>query len=167
MKALLEHEIDLGIIEGRTKSSKVSNKLFLTDEVVPVCSSRSPLADNPKLKVRDLKNSPVALRERGSGTLAALKQALAGKGIRISDLKSGVQLSGTEALKNFILADLCIGFLPLRSIEKELLTGSMTRLYVEGLTIKRQFYFIQRHGESNNDIGASFVRFAKAYHNLK
>jgi len=167
LKALLEHEIDLGIIEGRTKSSKVSNKLFLTDEVVPVCSSRSPLADNPKLKVRDLKNSPVALRERGSGTLAALKQALAGKGIRISDLKSGVQLSGTEALKNFILADLCIGFLPLRSIEKELLTGSMTRLYVEGLTIKRQFYFIQRHGESNNDIGASFVRFAKAYHNLK
>ena len=167
LNALLDHEIDLGITEGRSKSSKVTGQLFITDEVIPVCSSRSPLAEKQKMKLRELTSCPVALRERGSGTLAALKQALSGQGLRLSDLRSTVELSGTEALKNFILADVCIGFLPSRSVEKELAAGSLVRLYVEGLKINRQFYFMQRHGEGADDLLAAFVRFAKVFHNLK
>ncbi len=167
LKALLEHEIDLGIIEGKNKSSKVSSQLFLTDEVIPVCSKRSPLATKPIMRIRDLKRYSVALREQGSGTLAALKSALSVHGVRLSDLQSRIQLSGTEALKNFILADECIGFLPMLSVEKELLAGTLVRLHVDGLSIKRQFYFIQRHGDNTSALGALFIRFAKAHHNLK
>ena len=167
LKALLDHEIDLGIIEGKHKQSVVTSQLLLTDEVIPVCSSRSYLSKKVNLKLEEVKKHPIALRERGSGTLAALKHALAGCGIRLSDLTTSVSLGGTEALKNFILADECIGFLPKRSVEKELGSGTLVRLNFDGLTIHRQFYFIQRHGDKSDGLPNAFIKFSKAHYNLK
>ena len=166
LKALLDHEVDLGIIEGKNKSSKVHSDLFLMDEVVPVCSAKSPLAARTGLTVKQLCKIPIALREQGSGTLAALRSALAAHSLRISDLTSTIRLSGTEALKNFIKADECVGFLPLRSVEMELSSGSLVRLQVKGLSIHRQFYFVQRHGDKNVELSAAFIRFAKRQYNL-
>jgi DNA-binding transcriptional LysR family regulator len=166
MKALLDQEIDLGILEGKSKMKGVHTEHFLTDEVVPVCSPRSPLVRSAKLSVKDLPTIPVALRERGSGTLAALKTALADHGLKLTDLKSGIRLGGTEALKNFLLADTCLGFLPLRAVSKELLNGDLIRLSIDKLSITRQFYFVMRQGDHNNRLITTFIRFAKSYYNL-
>jgi Transcriptional regulator len=167
LKALLDHEIDLGIIEGKSKMSQVNSQHFLTDEVVAVCSARSALCKRKKLTSESLKQIPVVLRERGSGTLAAVKFALAGKGIKMSDLKTNIRLGGTEALKNFLLADDSMGFLPVRAVAKELASGDLVRLYIEDLTIIRQFYFIQRHGDENHGLNEAFIKFAKLYYNIK
>jgi DNA-binding transcriptional LysR family regulator len=167
LKALLEHEIDLGIMEGKNKSSVVKSQLFLTDEVVPVCSSSSPLASKPKLRLQEIAKFPVALRERGSGTLAALKYALGIHGIKLSDLNVSVRLGGTEALKNFVTADDCIGFLPLKSVAKELEVGNLVRIQIDDLSISRQFYFVQRHGEESAGLSSAFIKLAKAHYNLK
>ncbi len=167
LKALMDREIDLGIMEGKNKLSIVNSQLFLTDEVIPVCSSSSILAKRPRLRIEDIIKQPIALRERGSGTLAAIKYALAVHGIKLSDLDVSVRLSGTEALKNFVLADECIGFLPMRSVVKELDHGSLVRLYIEGVSITRQFYFIQRHGDKNDGLSNAFIKFSKTHYNLK
>lgn len=166
LKALLDHEVDLGIIEGKSKSSRVHSELFLSDEVVPVCSARSAVATQGVLTTAQLRKFPVALREEGSGTLAALRAALLTHKIKLSELRSSIRLSGTEALKNFIKADECIGFLPLRSVEVELASGSLIRLQVKGLTIRRQFYFVQRHGDKTAELSLTFIRFARQHYNL-
>jgi len=72
MKALLDNEIDLGIVEGKGKMNRVNTEPFLTDEVIPVCSARSSLAKKIKFPIKDLKTIPVVLRERGSGTLTVV-----------------------------------------------------------------------------------------------
>lgn len=167
LKALLDKEIDLGIMEGAKKMNHVKSQFFLTDEVIPVCSALSPLAKKNRLRVEELKDIPIALRERGSGTLGALKLALAGKGLKMSRLKIAMRLGGTEALKNFLLADDCLGFLPARAVAKELASGDLCRIYVDDLTIIRQFYFIQRHGDENHGLNASFIKLAKSHYNIK
>jgi DNA-binding transcriptional LysR family regulator len=167
LKALHDHEIDLGIVEGKSKMSGVSSQLFMTDEVIPVCSSKSPLAQKMKLEIDEVKSISVALRERGSGTLSAVKQALGMHGIKLSDLKTSMRLGGTEALKNFILADESLGFLPMCTVLKELASGDLVRLYIDGLTIIRQFYFVQRHGHENSGLNDAFIKFAKGYYNIK
>jgi DNA-binding transcriptional LysR family regulator len=168
LQALLDNQIDVGIMEGRNKIASVKSQPFLTDDVVAVCSARSPYAKGARLSIKELKNLPVALRERGSGTLAALRSALQQHQMKLSDLHVSVRLGGTEALKNFIVADICIGFLPMRSVARELETGDLVRVYIDGLSISRQFYFIQRHGEGETDgLSNAFVRYAKAHFNLK
>ena len=54
----------------------VSSQLFISDEIIPVCSAHSYLAEKLNYSIKELKDIPVALLERGSGTLAALANAL-------------------------------------------------------------------------------------------
>lgn len=104
---------------------------------------------------------PVAIRERGSGTLEALKKGLLKSRIRLNDLNIKVRLGGTEALKNFLLESACVGFLSTRSIAKELQHGELTILHFDGLKIDRSFYFIQRKGETS-DLNKRFIKMARA-----
>ncbi|MBI1767680.1 MAG: LysR family transcriptional regulator [Bacteroidetes bacterium] len=166
LKALLDHEIDLGIVEGKNKMAHVHSQPFLTDEVIPVCSNRSYLAKKGKISIEEIKSIPIVLRERGSGTLSTVKQALSNHKIKLSDLKISMRLGGTEALKNFVLADESLGFLPMRAVAKEIASGDLVRVYIEGLTAVRQFYFVQRQGE-NDGLNNAFIKFAKNYYNIK
>lgn len=167
LNALLENEIDLGIIEGKKKITSVKYQSFLKDEVIAVCSSKSPLAINKKVHIEELKDIPVALRERGSGTLSALTEALAKHKFKISDFNTKIILGGTEALKNFLLDDNCLGFLPLRSVKKELKYGELVKVNVPKLAIAREFSFIQRQGSETDKLNSLFIKFALSQYNKK
>lgn len=161
LQALLNGDIDTGIVEGIKKVNSINYQYFMTDEVVAVCSSSSPIAQRPVLALAELKKVPIALREQGSGTLAALKANLQQQGVKLSELQVGIRLGGTEALKNFLKEDECLGFLPRRAILKELRDGELTAIKIEHLHITRDFYFIQRRGEENDGLGRAFIRYAK------
>lgn len=163
LKALLEHEIDLGIIEGIHKVSNVTYTPLFTDAVIAVCSGRNPL-HRQQLQVADLRRIPVALRETGSGTLAVLEQALSAHGIRLLDLPVKVRLGGTEALKNFVRVDTCLAFLPRQSVMKELAAGELVEVPIQGLELVRHFDFVQRKGTENNMPYKTFVQFARRYY---
>lgn len=160
LKALLEHEIDLGISEGLTKVSNVTYTPFMTDEVIGVCSSQSPLAGKT-LQLKDLYELPLALREHGSGTLESLEDALRRKGVKLSNLPVKIRLGGTEALKNFVRADTCLSFLPRPAVHKELQSGELVEVPVSGLQVKRSFYFLQRKGTESDVLQKKFIRFIK------
>ncbi len=161
LKALLSRDIDLGIIEGSKSYNEVEYSPFLVDEIIPVCSSFSPLRDQSPLTVDQIKTIPIVLREYGSGTLATLTQSLVKHHLKIADLKVKVRLGGTEALKNFLLQDTCLGFLPKRSVKKEIDAKELYEVKIEGLKMERYFSFIQRHGEENHKLRIIFTRFAQ------
>lgn len=163
LKALLEHEIDLGIIEGIHKVSNVTYTPLLTDEVVAVCSARSPLRKQ-QLVARDLLQVPVALREIGSGTLAVLEEALATHRIKLAHLPVKVRLGGTEALKNFVRVDTCLAFLPRQAVTKELASGELYEVPIADLNLVRHFDFVQRKGTENNMPYKTFVQFARRHY---
>jgi DNA-binding transcriptional LysR family regulator len=165
VKALLNQDIDVGIVEGKKKISSILYQFFTTDEVVAVCSAKSPIAKRQSLTIQELRNLPVALREQGSGTLEALRYVLQKHKIKLSELKVGVRLAGTEALKNFLREDYCLGFLPRRSVLRELQDGELVSIRIEKLQIERDFYFIQRQGSENDGLNKAFIRFARMYYN--
>jgi DNA-binding transcriptional LysR family regulator len=159
LNALLNHEVDVGIIEVDNKITTVSYKPFMSDEVIPVCSAKSPLAGK-SLTLKQLVKTPLALRERGSGTLNALLRALGELHIKPADLSVKIRLGGTEALKNFLLADQCLGFLPRPSILRELREGDLVEVPIEGLKITRDFFFIRRKGTEDYGLTSNFIDYA-------
>ncbi|MEO6930269.1 MAG: LysR substrate-binding domain-containing protein [Chitinophagaceae bacterium] len=165
VNALLEQDIDVGIVEGRKKISSLNYIPFMSDEVIAVCSAKSAIARKGNISLQELKNQPVALREQGSGTLEALKIGLAKSAIKLSDLRVGIRLAGTEALKNFLKEDFCLGFLPKRSVLRELETGELVGIRIDKLEVNREFYFIQRRGSENDGLNKAFVKFARLFHN--
>ncbi|HVZ26187.1 MAG TPA: LysR substrate-binding domain-containing protein [Sediminibacterium sp.] len=165
LEALLNQEINLGITEGKSKLTQVDYIPFLTDQVVAVCSRKSPIARRRHYQVKEITGLPIAVRERGSGTLAALRQALEKHKIRLHDLPIKVRLGGTEALKNFLIESESLGFLPHRSVTRELERGDLVEIQFEGLHIVRNFYFIQRKSE-NSELNKSLIKLAQKLYKL-
>ena len=164
LEALLNKEINLGIIEKTRNISKVDTLPFLEDEVILVGSKK-----NKKLKTKyaiaDLTTLPIALRESGSGTLNAIKLSLESHGLKLKDLNTKVRLGGTEALKNFIIQSDCLGFFPRRSVLSKLKEGLLHEIFVEDFHITRSFFFIKRKNEPN-PLNDRFIKFAQNTYNL-
>ncbi|UYZ57547.1 LysR family transcriptional regulator [Hymenobacter latericus] len=164
LKALLEHEIDLGVIEGIHRVSNVTYTPLLSDDVVAVCSAKNPLQGRT-LELTDLYHVPLALREPGSGTLAVVEQALLAQRIRLADLRVKVRLGGTEALKNFVRVDPSVlAFLPRQAVVKELAAGELAEVKIDDLQLRRHFEFVQRRGTENNAPFKDFMQFALRYY---
>ncbi|MFD2247673.1 LysR family transcriptional regulator [Pontibacter ruber] len=167
LKALIEHEIDLGVVEGINKLSNITYTPFLTDDVIPVCSAKNPLKKQ-QLEAKDLFEIPLAIREVGSGTLAVLEEALLQKRIKLLNLPIKVRLGGTEALKNFVrVDDTCLAFLPRQAVKKELESGELVELNIGDLKVKRTFNFIQRKGTENNTPYKDFIQYVKRHYSKK
>lgn len=163
IQALLNQDIDVGIVEGARKINAIHYQPFMTDEVIAVCSAKSPIARKGMLRIEEVRQLPIALREQGSGTLAALKASLQKHDIKLSELDAGVRLAGTEALKNFLKEDNCLGFLPRRALLKELRDGELVAVRIDKLHITRDFHFIQRQGTENDGLNKAFIKFAKMH----
>jgi DNA-binding transcriptional LysR family regulator len=165
LDALVNKEIDLAIIESHHKINAVQYQMFMHDEIIPVCASHSPYAEKP-IELEQLKNFPVAIRERGSGTLALLSKELAKHHIKHRELNVIARLGGTEALKNFLLEDVAIGFLSRLAVKQELSNGSLREVNIKSFKVVRTFNFLQRKGEGNTGIVKSFIKAAKSYYNV-
>jgi DNA-binding transcriptional LysR family regulator len=81
--ALNNNEIDLGIIEGRSKNTSIKYTEFIKDEIVLVTADKNPLVKKEVIQPKDLKNIPLLLREAGSGTLEVIAHDLKKAGINM------------------------------------------------------------------------------------
>lgn len=159
----LQHKkIDLGIIEGQSKSNLFRYTTFIKDELVLVANSNHPLAKKGAIKPEELLKIPLLLREPGSGTLEVIAHALKPLGIKISQLKVEMQLGSTESIKRYLLNANAMAFLSVYSVLNELKNRECSVIEVKNLNIDRHFYFIQQHGQPES-LADLFMKFALHY----
>jgi DNA-binding transcriptional LysR family regulator len=165
-KALIDKEIELGIVEGRSKNQEISYSDFLKDEIVLVCNKNHPLAKANEISPSSLKSYRFIIREQGSGTRQVVDHALKDVGLSISDLPVEIQLGNTESIKSYLMHSNALAFLSIHSINKELLSGELRVIDVKDLNITRNFYFTHLQGKSD-PLAEKLIRFAKLHYNLK
>ncbi len=164
VQALINNEIDLAIIEAHYKINAVHYHPFMQDEIIPVCSVHSPYAEK-EIGLNDLKQIQMAIRERGSGTLSILTKKLESKKVKLRDLNIVASLGGTEALKNYLVEDIAIGFLSRMAVRNELERGILKEVEIRTLRIDRKFNFVLRKGEEGAGIVKSFIKEARNHYN--
>lgn len=165
-QSLLNNDIDLGLVEGRTHHSDIRYTPFVKDELVLVCRADHPLAGRDEITLDELKTVPIALRERGSGSLEVIEHALRGAGLRLNDLNLAMQLGSTEGIKSYLTNSISIAFISIFAVQNELKNGILRVLDVAGLTIQRDFYSVQLQGVSEG-LADTFMRFARQQYNRR
>lgn len=161
-KALQEHRIDLALVEGNTRQPNLKYTPFLQDELVAIVHTHSKWMDYDEITLDELKEVPLVLRERGSGTLDVLITALHKHNIKLSDLTIRMHLGSTESIKLFLENSECMGILSIRSINKELYSGKFKVLDIKDLVMFREFDFVQLQGQDTG-LPALFMQFANHY----
>jgi DNA-binding transcriptional LysR family regulator len=159
-KALLDKEIEIGIIEGYSKNNEISYQPFLKDELVLVCSSNHPLANKNELTLDELKNVRFIRREQGSGTLEVIEHALKQVGFNPHDMATEIRLGNTESIKSYLMNAPCMSFLSIHAITDEVKKGELKIIDVANLSIERTFYLISLQGKITG-MADLFFKFAR------
>ena len=163
-QALLNKDIEVGIVEGRTHLHELHYEPFIEDEIVLIAKVDHPLAQRDEVTHEELKNYPMVLRERGSGTLEVIEYALKEQNIRLSDLSVAMYLGSTESIKSYLFHSRDLAFISVNAVTNELRSGTFRIIDVKGLAITRYLYTIQRQGDTE-PLAESFLRFARRHYN--
>ena len=119
------HNIDLGLIEGVSRSPLFTYTPFQDDELLVLASANSRYAStNTSLSLQEFCRAPLVLREHGSGTLEAIEKALHQQHITLGELNIRIYLGSNTELQN----------------------GTLRALQVKDLCLKRQLCFVQAPG---------------------
>ena len=161
-EALLHGELDLGFVEGRSKSRDLHYELLLPDELVVV--RRATPAGPPRvpLPLAEALAHPLVLRERGSGTLEVLEFALRELKIRLSSLRVAFYFDNTEAIKAYLeAAPEALGVVSRRALARELASGQLEIVPIEGLILPRQFEAVWVQGQPLPRAALRFLNFSQ------
>lgn len=99
------------------------------------------------------------MREAGSGTRAAMERFFSEQGIT---LKTGMQMTRNEAIKQAVRAGLGLSIVSIHSLELELETQRLVVLDVTGFPIERQWFLVYRHGKRLSPAAGAFKDFVLA-----
>lgn len=151
-RSLEQEKIDLGIIEGRTKNTLFRYLEFLKDEIVVVCRGGHPLTKKEVVTIEDLLQTPVLMREPGSGTLEVIAFAMKSLGLNLSQLKVELQLSNVNSIKSYLQNSDCLAFLSIFTVVEELTSGKLHVVDITDLKIDRSFFIIQPYGNVHQSV---------------
>lgn len=159
-EALLRGEIDLGLVEGQVKNRDLHYELLLPDELVAVRRPRPGDSARP-LPLAEALQHPLVLRERGSGTLEVLEFALREHGVRLAQCRVAIYLDNTEGIKSYLeAAPDCLGFVSVRALTRELDSGQLEVVPIEGLQLARHFDAVWLQGQPLLRAAEQFLRYA-------
>ena len=143
IERIVQHELDLGLIEGRCEDDAVVTQPWVEDELAVFCSPRHPLAGQGPVELDRLLREAWIMREQGSGTRLTLEQAARHRRGRFNIL---LELEHTEGIKRAVESGLGIGCVSKLALRDAFRRGSLVPLPTPELDLSRQFAFIwHRH----------------------
>jgi len=163
--ALAAGRIDLGMVEGIKRQPTFKYTPFMKDELVAFVHCSNPLAQQDEISLNLLRQTPIVLRELGSGTLDVIQKALQENGIALSDLNIEMNLGTTEGIKHFVEHSLSMGIISIRAIYRSIYEQVFKVLEIENLKMEREFLFVEKRGETAK-LQQTFKRFITKYYNV-
>lgn len=152
---LIDYELDLALIEGKTLHPQLISQQFSEDEMCVICSPDSPLVKQTHFRVGDLENSEWILREPGSGSREFFLRVIAP---RLEQWHESFQLNTTEALINSVSAGLGLGCLSKLSAEPAILDGRVVELELP-LDMKRRYWLLVHKEKYQSPLLKTFIEF--------
>ena len=113
---LLKSEIDIGIVEGKIKSSNLICIPEAKDYLVLICNTKHPFAKRKTIKLRELADENFAMREKGSGTRELFERYMLKNGLEI---KIAFEGNSPEAIKKEVINNNCLAVISICLVETE------------------------------------------------
>ena len=136
-------EIDVALVEGEVAHPDLELSPWRDDELVVFCAPDHPFARKRALSDGDLRGAVWIVREQGSGTRQAFDRAMRGL---LPDLRIGLTLQHTEAIKGAVAAGLGVGCVSRIAVADAFANGSLRPCRVPHRDFRRRFFFLlHRH----------------------
>lgn len=137
---LLDHnQVDLVLMGQPPEDHNLASEPFMSNPLVVIAPPGHPLESCHHIPPERLAQETFVMRETGSGTRQAMERFFADRGI---PLKTSMEMTRNEALKQAVRAGMGLTVVSLHTIELELETGRLVTLDVDGFPIQRTWYVV-------------------------
>jgi len=154
--------VELGVVGARPTSRALQARELMTDEIVVVVPIDHPWAARKSVSLADLREAPLVLRERGSGSRDALVRALAGVGLDLGGLRVVGEMGSTQAVKQAVRAGVGVAFLSRRAVEDECRARLVACVRVRDLVVRRAFYLVTHRDRTRSPLAEAFLAFVES-----
>ncbi len=152
---LVDYELDIALIEGKTLHPELISTQFSSDEMCIVCSPNHPLAQQSSVSIGALEQSQWILREPGSGTREFFLRTVAP---RLEHWHEAFELNTTEAIINSVSAGLGLACLSQLAAQAALNDGRLTQLHFP-LDMKRRYWLLVHKEKYQSPLLKQFIQF--------
>ncbi|WP_428772284.1 LysR family transcriptional regulator [Vibrio sp.] len=156
---LVDYELDIALIEGKTLHSELLSSQFSRDEMCLICAPDHPAGQQTNLVLSELENSQWILREAGSGSREFFLRVVAP---RIEQWQEAFQLNTTEAIINSVSAGLGLGCLSRLAAEAAIRDGRVKPLNVP-LDMQRRFWLLVHKEKYQSPLLKAFIDFCQSW----
>ena len=157
-----EGRAEVGVVGARSGPRSVEFRELLPDDIVLIVSAAHPWHGRKQVTLDELRAEPLLLRERGSGTRAALESALAASAADLSAFRVVGEMGSTQAIKQAVKAGVGVSLVSRRAVEDESRSGAVWCLRVKDLKIARAFYLATHRERSRSPLAEAFRAFVEA-----
>ncbi|NLL66525.1 MAG: LysR family transcriptional regulator [Clostridiaceae bacterium] len=157
---LLISELDIGIVEGKVKSSDLISIPEVDDFLVLVCSTKHPFANKKTIKLKDLESERFAMREQGSGTRELFERYMQEKGIPI---KIAFEGNSSASIKKSVIDNQCLAVISIRLVEEEVKSGKIHVIQNKDSDWDRYFNVVYHKNKAVTDEMESLIEVVKNY----
>ncbi|MDY3237308.1 MULTISPECIES: LysR family transcriptional regulator [Fusobacterium] len=109
LELLEKNQLDFVLVEGIFDKNKYEYELYKKDEFIGICSKKHRFF-NKEVKIEELFDENIIIREKGSGTRAILEQILENKNFSLNSFKKQISISNFSLIGEFVQENLGISF---------------------------------------------------------
>jgi LysR family transcriptional regulator, low CO2-responsive transcriptional regulator len=156
LERMSENLDDLYIISKIPERLDVSLHPFLENPLVVIAPITHPLAQEKNIPISKLQDEAFIMRERGSGTRAAVEHLFAQHNVSV---KVRLELGGNEAIKQAIGVGFGISVLSQHTFPQDAAMSGLTILDVEHFPIERHWYIVYPADKQLSIVASTFFDF--------
>lgn len=154
---LREHALDVALMGSPPPGIQVQSAAFGDHPLLIVAPPGHPLANHrgiPKIRVAQ---EHFIIRETGSGTRTSFERFMGDIQGRLDD--PGTEMDSNETIKQAVMAGLGLAFISAHTVAYEVAEGRLVVLDVNGLPIRRQWFWVTRRDRVLTPALAAFQDF--------
>lgn len=147
---------DLAIMVRPPSELDTLNQAFAPHPYLIIAPPTHPMAGRRGIAPAEVMRQPFVVRERGSDTWRSMRDAFGGD---LSGLNVAMEIRSTETIKQAVMAGFGLSFLSAHTVSRELQSGELCALDVEGFPVLLSWYVVHRRTKRLPPVAQAFKEF--------
>lgn len=167
IEAVDKGKYEIGLVGMETKSEYLVFEKFYQDKMVlitPVSEKYLSWKDDTVLSVERLKDEPMIIREKGSGSGKSASQFLAQIGLQEEKLHIVARMNDQESIKNLVEGGLGVSIVSQKAVKDCVASKRILEFELPEKFSGRSFYLVYQKDYILNDSVKEFMNFIKKYY---
>ncbi len=156
-------ELEIGIISSGLDEANLQARTLWRDELVVAVPCDHRWSDRLAIKLTELRDEPIVLRELGSGTRRAIEKAISSKQVEgLGAYEIAAELGSMTAVKEAVLCGLGVSIISTRALRREIEAGVISICRLDDVDLSRSINLVCHRSRSISPAAVRFVEYLVA-----